>query len=46
VLGVLQGATPSYVLFPVLLGAFFLVLLAAGYHHLTGLGQRSPVQWL
>jgi len=35
---VLQGATPGYVLFP--------VLLAAAYHRLTGLGQRYPVHWL
>ena len=46
VLGVLQGAPLGYVLFPVLPGALLLVLLAAAYHHLTGLGHRYPVHWL
>jgi len=46
VLGVLQGASWRYLLVPVLPGAVLLVLLAAAYHRLSGLGHRYPVHWL
>lgn len=46
VLGVLQHAQLSYLCFPVLPGAVLLVLLAALYHRISGLGHRYPVHWL
>jgi len=46
VLGVLQHAKLGYLLAPVLPGAVLLVLLAAAYHRLSGLGHRYPVHWL
>lgn len=46
VLGVMLKAKISYLLFPVLPGALLLVLSAAAYRRLSGLGHRYPVHWL
>lgn len=46
VVGVVQGARLSYLLFPVLPGALLMVLLAFVYHRVSGMGHRYPVHWL
>lgn len=45
-MGVVQGARLSYLLFPVLPGALLMVMLAFGYHRVSGMDHRYPVHWL